>query len=213
MSAVTGVLLDGQWSTYLQATLEDYHAGRSSNVPTEMANQLKNIKTQFGDDVLLALAQYYASDKSTGGGGGGGGNGGGGDPKVVPLVPTGLTVTVVNNSQVNLGWKDNSNNETGFRVQRRAAGADDVSWITVAELGSNTVTYTDTSAAMGMTHDYRVTAFNTVRQRIQHRSQCHPANGIAVWASPVPAPRLCKLPRCGWQRRFHPHSANPVHHE
>jgi cytochrome c553 len=156
----TKTLLDGQWSTYLHATLEDYHAGRSSNVPTEMANQLKNIKTQFGDDVLLALAQYYASDKSTGGGGGGGD--GGGDPNVVPLVPTGLTVTVVNNGQVNLGWKDNSNSETGFRIQRRAAGADDASWTTVAELGSNAVTYTDTSAVMGMTHDYRVSAFNAV---------------------------------------------------
>ena len=107
----TKTLLDGQWSTYLHATLEDYHAGRSSNVPPEMANQLKNIKTQFGDDILLALAQYYASDKSTGGGGGGDG---GGDSKVVPSVPTGLTVTVVNNSQVNLGWKDNSHNEYRF---------------------------------------------------------------------------------------------------
>lgn len=60
----TGTLLDGQWSTYLHATLQDYYAGRNSNVPTEMAHQLKNLKTQFGDDVLLALAQYYASDKT-----------------------------------------------------------------------------------------------------------------------------------------------------
>ncbi|MEN9423646.1 MAG: hypothetical protein RL122_1029 [Pseudomonadota bacterium] len=154
----TGTLLDGQWSTYLHATLQDYYAGRNSNVPTEMAHQLKNIKTQFGDDVLLALAQYYASDKTIDDND----PGDDGDPTVLPLVPTGLNATAIDSSKVNLSWKDNSDNETGFRVQRRAAGAGDAGWVVVAELGSNTVTYTDTSAVLGITHDYRVVAFNTV---------------------------------------------------
>lgn len=157
----TKTLLDGQWSTYLHATLEDYYAGRSSNMPEEMGKQLKGLKTSFGEDVLLALAEYYASDKDTGGGGdGGGGDNGGGDPNVVPVAPTSLVAMVVDGGKVSLGWKDNSNNETGFRVERRPAGGNDTAWVTVATLGSNTLAYSDTSATMGASHDYRVAAFN-----------------------------------------------------
>jgi cytochrome c553 len=170
-TTLTGTRLDGQWSTYLHATLEDYNAGRSSNMPVEMANQMKNLKTLFGDDVLLALAQYYAADATakaggdTGGGNSGGGTGGGGsggDPGVAPVTPTAMTATVVDNSKVNLSWKDNSNNETGFRVERRAAGASDTDWASIAELGSNTQAYTDTNVVMGAGYDYRVFAFNAV---------------------------------------------------
>lgn len=47
-------------------------------------------------------------------------------------------------------------------MQRRVAGTNEASWIIIAELGSNTVTYADTSAVMGMTHEYRVSAFNAI---------------------------------------------------
>ena len=151
----TKTLLDGQWSTYLHATLEDYYAGRNQNVPVEMANQMKNLKPLFGDDVLLALAQYYASDKT----GGDSGDGSGDDPTVLPLAPSQLTATPVDNSKINLGWKDNSGNETGFRVARRDAGDSD--WVTLAELVSNTQTYTDSTVVMGTAYEYQVSAFNT----------------------------------------------------
>lgn len=159
----TGTRLDGQQMTYLHATLEDYCAGRSSNVPTEMANQIKGLKTQFGEDVLLALAQYYAADATTKAGGNNGGGGGGGgstDPKVAPAAPSNLTAAVVNNSKVSLAWQDNSGNETGFRVERRVTGA--TTWTLAATLGSNVQTYNDAGVAMGMSYDYRVAAFNAV---------------------------------------------------
>lgn len=162
---LTGTRLDGQQMTYLYATLEDYYAGRSSNIPTEMANQMKGLKTQFGDDVMTTLAQYYAADATTKAGGnndGGGGNNGGGstDPKVAPAAPTGLTATVVENSKASLAWQDNSGNETGFRVERRVAGT--TAWSLVATLGSNVQTYNDAGITMGMSYDYRVSAFNAV---------------------------------------------------
>ena len=155
----TGTLLDGQWSTYLHATLEDYYAGRSSNIPTEMANQMKGLKTAFGDDALLALAQYYAANKTTDGTDSGG-SGSGGNPTIAPLVPNNLSLTVTNNASVSVSWKDNSDNETGFRVQRRNTGGSDTDWVSVAELGSNTSNYADASVVMGSSYDYRVQAFN-----------------------------------------------------
>ena len=157
----TGTLLDGQWSTYLHATLEDYHAGRSSNLPVEMANQLKGIKTLFGDDVLKALAEYYASTKTTTPGGNDGG-GGSTDPTVAPAAPTGLTATAADNTSIALAWKDNSANETGFRVQRRVTGTADTAWALLAEIGSNAQSYSDVTATLGTSYDYRVQAFNKV---------------------------------------------------
>ncbi len=156
-AAFTKTLLDGQWSTYLHATLEDYYAGRNKNVPVEMANQMKNLKPLFGDDVLLALAQYYASDKTGGDSGGSGGS----DPTVLPLAPSQLTATPVDNSKINLGWKDNSGNETGFRVARRDVGDTDSAWVTIAELASNAQAYADSTVVMGTAYEYRVSAFNT----------------------------------------------------
>ncbi|MBU0656406.1 MAG: cellulose binding domain-containing protein [Gammaproteobacteria bacterium] len=170
---LTGTRLDGQWATYLHATLEDYYLGRSSNAPSGMATQMTDLKSLFGDDVLLALAQYYAADASakaggntggddTGGGDSGGGDTGGGSTGSAPTAPTTPTATAVDNSKVNLGWQDNSGNETGFRVERRSAGGSDGDWVTIAELGSNTQVYADASVAMGMGYDYRISAFNAV---------------------------------------------------
>jgi len=36
-----------------------------------------------------------------------------------PEPPTNLEATVVSTDQINLSWKDNSDNETGFKVERK----------------------------------------------------------------------------------------------
>ncbi len=164
--SLTGTRLDGQWAGYLHATLEDYYLGRSSNMPTEMAHQMTNLKSLFGEDVLVALAQYYAADATAKAGGNNGGDNGGGDDggnstDTVPTAPTVFTATAVDNSKVNLAWKDTSATELGFRVERRAMGATDNDWVSMMDLASNTQTYTDTTVAMGLGYDYRVSAFNT----------------------------------------------------
>lgn len=149
----TKTRLDGQWATYLHATLEDYYAGRNKNVPVEMANQLKNLKVLFGDDVLLALAQYYAADKTNSDNG----SDGTGGTTGIPVAPAGLTASVVDNTKIVLTWQDKSTNETGFRVERRSGSA---AWQLLATLGSNTQTYTDSSVAPNTSYEYRVLAVN-----------------------------------------------------
>lgn len=165
--SLTGTRLDGQWAGYLHATLEDYYQGRSSNIPTEMAHQMSNLKPLFGEDVLVALAQYYAADATAKAGGAidddnGGGGDDGGNSSTTPAAPTTLTATAVDNSKVNLAWKDTSNNETGFRIERLSTGATENDWVGITDVASNTQAYTDTTVAMGMAYDYRVAAFNTV---------------------------------------------------
>jgi hypothetical protein len=39
----------------------------------------------------------------------------------VPASPTGLSATAASASQINLYWNDNSNNETGFKIERKIA--------------------------------------------------------------------------------------------
>jgi cytochrome c553 len=158
----TRTLLEGQWATYLHATLEDYYAGRSSNMPAEMGNQMAHLKDLHGEDVLWALAQYYAADAKAKAGGltdGGTDNGSSGNTTVAPTAPSALTATTIDNTKVNLSWKDTSNNETGFKIERRRIG--ESTWSPLSELSSNTQSYIDTTVTLGTSYDYQVLAFNT----------------------------------------------------
>ena len=75
--------------------------------------------------------------------------------KVFPAAPTGLTVTPYLFSRLDLTWKDNSNNETGFTIERKTSGG---TYAKIAEVGSNTTKYSDTSTQFGTSYYYRVKA-------------------------------------------------------
>jgi fibronectin type 3 domain-containing protein len=77
----------------------------------------------------------------------------------VPAAPTGLTAAVAPNGQVTLNWRDNSNNETGFQIERSSDGNVFTATVTVA---TNTKKYKDVTAAAGQTYFYRVVAKNNV---------------------------------------------------
>ncbi|MDM8566644.1 Calx-beta domain-containing protein [Candidatus Halobeggiatoa sp. HSG11] len=68
----------------------------------------------------------------------------------LPTTPTGLTATVVSENQVTLIWTDNSDNETGFKVERFA---DNIANTTVTN-------YNDTGLNCGTTYTYKVKAVN-----------------------------------------------------
>ena len=59
--------------------------------------------------------------------------------------------------QATLNWIDNSANESGFLVERSSDGTN---FDTIAVLGENVVSYTDTAVEMGVLYFYRVCAFN-----------------------------------------------------
>lgn len=56
-----------------------------------------------------------------------------------------------------LSWADNSAEEDGFLVERRVGQGD--SYLPLARLGPNVVTYVDTAVQIGVTYCYRVRAF------------------------------------------------------
>jgi RHS repeat-associated protein len=76
-----------------------------------------------------------------------------------PSAPTLLVVTLVSATRVDLGWKDNSNNEAGFEVERATDGTT-FTKLTTTAVGA--VSLTDTALTLGTTYTYRVRATNGV---------------------------------------------------
>jgi PKD repeat protein len=74
--------------------------------------------------------------------------------------PTSLTATV-SGSSVTLRWKDNSNNETAFDVERAPRGG---AFVRIASVGANAVTFVDT-VGRG-TYAYRVQAFDAATGKL-----------------------------------------------
>jgi hypothetical protein len=77
-----------------------------------------------------------------------------------PAAPSSMTATVQSTTSVALSFVDNSNDETGFVIQRNDNGA---GWVELHTLGSSvgtTVTYTDSTVVAGHTYQYRAAAVN-----------------------------------------------------
>ncbi len=74
-----------------------------------------------------------------------------------PSSPSNLIATAISSSQIYLSWRDNSNNETGFTIRRKAGinGA-----YTNIAVGPNVTAYTDIGLTPGVTYYYAVFASN-----------------------------------------------------
>jgi hypothetical protein len=74
----------------------------------------------------------------------------------VPAAPSNLTAQIISN-RVLLGWTDNSNNESGFKLERKTAST---AYAEIAQPGANATSYWDTSVTVGETYTYRIRASN-----------------------------------------------------
>ena len=74
-----------------------------------------------------------------------------------PADPSGLSASAAGPDAIDIGWADNSSNETSFVVQRSLDGA---SWATVATVGANTTSFADNGLDAETTYFYRVRADN-----------------------------------------------------
>jgi transcriptional regulator CtsR len=76
-----------------------------------------------------------------------------------PAAPSNLTATVVSSSQINLSWQDNSNNETGFAIERKTGSGG--TYAQIATVGANVTSYNSTTLSASTLYYYRVRAYNT----------------------------------------------------
>jgi len=75
-----------------------------------------------------------------------------------PAAPSQLTANEVMSSGLLLSWKDNSNDENGFKLYRSTSQSD--GYMELATLGVNEVSYTDKSVSSYSTYYYKVRGFN-----------------------------------------------------
>lgn len=78
-----------------------------------------------------------------------------------PTAPSGLLVVPESGSHFHLAWQDRSNDESGFRVERRIPGAN---WSTIGVLPANTTSFASTGAMPFTRYEHRITAFNNEGQ-------------------------------------------------
>jgi len=76
----------------------------------------------------------------------------------VPAVPANLIATAASSSQINLSWHDNSNDEVGFRIERKTGAGG--SWSQIAISAANVTTYDDKGLSPTATYYYRARAYN-----------------------------------------------------
>ncbi|MEO8109706.1 MAG: PA14 domain-containing protein [Ginsengibacter sp.] len=80
------------------------------------------------------------------------------NPLLVPAMSSNLLVTAVNYNRVHITWSDNSSNETGFELYRKAAA--DLDYSMVALLPADATMYDDTTVAGATTYSYKIQAVN-----------------------------------------------------
>ncbi len=79
-------------------------------------------------------------------------------PDTIPNAPTSLIATTISDSQINLSWVDNSNNENTFSVERRI-GSDN--FLEITQVVSNVVIFNDINLQGDTQYDYRIKAVNS----------------------------------------------------
>jgi hypothetical protein len=79
-------------------------------------------------------------------------------PLSPPVAPSGLTATANSSQEVELLWNDNSNNESGFIIERRIGSG---AFVVIATVGANVTSYIDGTVSAGTDYAYRVRATNS----------------------------------------------------
>ena len=101
-----------------------------------------------------------------------------------------LTILLLCNSAsaatLRLNWRDTSSLETGFKIER-LSGAN---YVEIGRVGANVQSYTDSTAASGANHCYRVRAFNSSGVSAPTNAACAmaPSGGSSGGGGSTPAP-------------------------
>ncbi len=103
----------------------------------------------------------------------------------IPSVPSNLIATAQSATQIDLNWTDNSNNETGFKLERKVgvSGA----WSQIATVGTNQTTYSNTGLTAGTSYYYRVRAYNSYGDSDYSSETIVPASPSNLFAMAVSA--------------------------
>jgi len=77
----------------------------------------------------------------------------------IPNAPTSLIISGHSKSAISINWKDNSNNESGFIIERSLTSSS--GFVKVGNVQANITAFADISLQPGTTYYYRLNAINT----------------------------------------------------
>ncbi|HEX5706850.1 MAG TPA: S8 family serine peptidase, partial [Pyrinomonadaceae bacterium] len=82
-------------------------------------------------------------------------------PPAGPAAPSNLRVTATASRSITIAWNDNSNNETGFKIER-CTGATCTNFAQIGTVGANATGATNSNLSRRTTYRYRVRSYNAV---------------------------------------------------
>jgi hypothetical protein len=106
----------------------------------------------------------------------------GGQPGPTVPAPSNSNAVAVSSSQINVGWQDNSSNETGFEVYLSTTGPSG-SFGAFISLGANVTSYGHTGLAASTQYCYKVRAFRKTGSQTSYS-----AFSITACATTLPPP-------------------------
>jgi YVTN family beta-propeller protein len=102
----------------------------------------------------------------------------------IPEAPTDLVVNSVSDDQIDLSWKDNSSNESGFKIERKEGSKG--TFTQIATVSVNVTFFNDTGLTSYTTYTYRVRAFNDAgNSRYSNETKGTPVPTICFIATAV----------------------------
>lgn len=139
-----------------------------NNLSKDFANQLNSARTKIYQNkyspknmkkicliiVLLTLNACKKSDNVI--------------VEVIPTQPTELKGTIVAKDQVDLTWKDNSTNETGYKIDRKT---DSGNFTEIGNTVADVTTFSDKTVSINTNYTYRVYGFNQVGKSIAYSNE------------------------------------------
>ena len=86
----------------------------------------------------------------------------------VPLAPTELKTSVISKDQIDLTWKDNSSNETEFKIERKT---DSGNFTEIGSTAANVTTFSDKTVSINTSYTYRVFSFNKAGKSVEYSNE------------------------------------------
>ncbi len=88
----------------------------------------------------------------------------------VPLAPTELVGSGISTTQVRISWKDNSTNESGFKIERRNTAGN---YELVATVNADILAFTDSNLIASTYYIYRVFSFNAKGKSLTYSNELY----------------------------------------